>query len=160
VEPVRAAFSLRRLLLAFPAIFPASATLIEKHEKQQKEKMVLTERSGEDRLRAWMPQALPWESWPCCVRRNHLAVLTGAFSRGRAWCCYRGLGGGFGICVATPETRGLQRDQGCGPLLCPHQVQGAPMLTKPASRRQRRSVPNVSDPVPAISANTILVAVL
>jgi hypothetical protein len=26
------------LLLAFPAIFPASATLIEKHEKQQKEK--------------------------------------------------------------------------------------------------------------------------
>ena len=38
MEPVRAAFSLRRLLLAFPAIFPASATLIEKHEKQQKEK--------------------------------------------------------------------------------------------------------------------------
>ena len=26
------------ILLAFPAIFPASATLIEKHEKQQKEK--------------------------------------------------------------------------------------------------------------------------
>src|SRR5437762_8412818 len=26
------------LLLAFPAIFPASATLIEKHEKQRKEK--------------------------------------------------------------------------------------------------------------------------
>jgi hypothetical protein len=26
------------LLLAFPAIFPASATLIEKHEKQQKER--------------------------------------------------------------------------------------------------------------------------
>jgi hypothetical protein len=26
------------LLLAFPAIFPASATLIEKHEKQKKEK--------------------------------------------------------------------------------------------------------------------------
>jgi hypothetical protein len=29
------------LFLAFPAIFPASATLIEKHEKQQKEKVGL-----------------------------------------------------------------------------------------------------------------------
>jgi hypothetical protein len=29
--------SIGGLLLAFPAIFPASATLIEKHEKQQKE---------------------------------------------------------------------------------------------------------------------------
>ena len=48
------------LLLAFPAIFPASATLIEKHESNRKKKMELTERSGEDRLRAWMPQALPW----------------------------------------------------------------------------------------------------
>lgn len=30
------------LLLAFPAIFPASATLIEKHEKQRKQKRGLT----------------------------------------------------------------------------------------------------------------------
>jgi hypothetical protein len=30
------------LLLAFPAIFPASATLIEKHEKQKKEKWGIT----------------------------------------------------------------------------------------------------------------------
>ena len=28
----------RRAILAFPAIFPASATLIEKHERQKKEK--------------------------------------------------------------------------------------------------------------------------
>lgn len=30
------------LFLAFPAIFPASATLIEKHEKQKKERLGLT----------------------------------------------------------------------------------------------------------------------
>jgi hypothetical protein len=51
------------LLLAFPAIFPASATLIEKHEKQQKEKNGMSGTSGEGRWPAWMLPALPWEAW-------------------------------------------------------------------------------------------------
>jgi hypothetical protein len=44
------------LFLAFPAIFPASATLIEKHEKQRKKRKACTTVSGEERRQALMPQ--------------------------------------------------------------------------------------------------------
>jgi hypothetical protein len=44
------------LFLAFPAIFPASATLIEKHEKQKKEEKGLRGPSVEERQQALVPQ--------------------------------------------------------------------------------------------------------
>lgn len=37
----RVARGIAGLLLAFPAIFPASATLIEKHEKQERKKKMV-----------------------------------------------------------------------------------------------------------------------
>jgi len=54
------------LLLAFPAIFPASATLIEKHEKQRKEQNGMNgEWLGAGRPPVWMPPVQPWEVWVC-----------------------------------------------------------------------------------------------
>jgi hypothetical protein len=47
------------LFLAFPAIFPAGATLIEKHEVQKKERRDYTELIAEERRPAWMPQVRP-----------------------------------------------------------------------------------------------------
>jgi hypothetical protein len=48
------------LFLAFPAIFPAGATLIEKHEEQKKEKKgIIEELSAEKRRPASMPQVRP-----------------------------------------------------------------------------------------------------
>ena len=43
------------LFLAFPAIFPASATLIEKHVRERKEKRVCRERGAARKPRRWMP---------------------------------------------------------------------------------------------------------
>jgi hypothetical protein len=48
------------LFLAFPAIFPASATLIEKHEKEKKEREGYAELCVEERQLASMPQVRRW----------------------------------------------------------------------------------------------------
>ena len=48
------------LFLAFPAISPASATLIEKHEKQKKERRGLEGRPVAERRRVLMQQVLRW----------------------------------------------------------------------------------------------------
>ena len=53
------------LFLAFPAIFPASATLIEKHEKQRKEKAGMNGDDRGRRRRVWMPQAPRLEVSAC-----------------------------------------------------------------------------------------------
>jgi Protein of unknown function (DUF3147) len=45
------------LFLAFPAIFPASATLIEKHEKQKKQRAGFLAASGRERLPVLMRPA-------------------------------------------------------------------------------------------------------
>src|SRR5439155_26637152 len=45
------------LFLAFPAVFCASATLIEKHERERKEKAGVR---GPKRPRLWMRQGRPW----------------------------------------------------------------------------------------------------
>ncbi len=50
------------LFLAFPAIFPASATLIEKHEKEKKEREGYAELGVEERQLASMPQVRRWEA--------------------------------------------------------------------------------------------------
>ena len=67
------------LFLAFPAIFPASATLIEKHVRRRKEKAGLSGvRRGRKRLR-WMPRAPHSEAW--ALRRS--LSLSGSWSSGR-----------------------------------------------------------------------------
>ncbi len=48
------------LFLAFPAIFPASATLIEKHEKEKKEETTTRNSDAEERRPALMPQVRRW----------------------------------------------------------------------------------------------------
>jgi len=50
------------LFLAFPAIFPASATLIEKHVRRRKEKAVPGSAAAGKRLR-WMPRGPHSEAW-------------------------------------------------------------------------------------------------
>jgi len=80
--------SLGGLFLAFPAIFPASATLIEKHEKQKKEKEGLqgTQRAREaasvdaagsamGSMGLFVFALLVWQFVP---RHSALPVLTGA----------------------------------------------------------------------------------
>ena len=76
------------LFLAFPAIFPASATLIEKHEKQKKEKEGLqgTQRGREaasvDGAGAAMGSvgllAFALSVWQFLPRHSAWTVLTGA----------------------------------------------------------------------------------
>src|SRR5277367_5257424 len=44
----------------FPQFSPRVRHLLKSTKSNRKKKVELTERSGEDRLRAWMPQALPW----------------------------------------------------------------------------------------------------
>jgi hypothetical protein len=51
------------LFLAFPAIFPAGATLIEKHEKQKKQDAASTALHEVDPSLASMQQARQWEAW-------------------------------------------------------------------------------------------------
>jgi len=57
--------SLGGLFLAFPAIFPASATLIEKHEKQKTEKEGLQGIQRAREATSVVPQAQQWEAWAC-----------------------------------------------------------------------------------------------
>jgi hypothetical protein len=76
------------LFLAFPAIFPASATLIEKHEKQKKEKLGLngtsrrTEAAGVDAAGAAMGSigllAFAIVVWRSMAHGNSWLVLAAA----------------------------------------------------------------------------------
>ena len=50
------------LFLVFPSIFPAAATLIEKHEKQNKNVPVRTVRNVVEQLPELMPPAQRWEA--------------------------------------------------------------------------------------------------
>jgi hypothetical protein len=70
------------VFLAFPAIFPASATLIEKHEKQKKEKRDYTEPSAEGKPRVWTPLAQRWGLSVCsCL----LLIVWHFIPNHRAW---------------------------------------------------------------------------
>ncbi len=60
------------LFLAFPAIFPAGVTLLEKHEKQRKAKIGAMERAEGAWPPALIPRAQPSAAW------NYLALH---------WCC-------------------------------------------------------------------------
>ena len=51
------------LFLAFPAIFPAGATLIEKHEKEKKRAPVSMEPQEGEPQRVSIQQGRPWELW-------------------------------------------------------------------------------------------------
>lgn len=53
------------LFLAFPAIFPASATLMEKDESQKKEKRDYTAPRAEGKPRVWTPLAQRWGASVC-----------------------------------------------------------------------------------------------
>ena len=60
------------LFLAFPAIFPATATLIEAHEKKR---MAKTGHDGTNRGRSGKPRRgrrLAWLRWACGIRRHPL----------------------------------------------------------------------------------------
>jgi hypothetical protein len=48
------------LFLAFPAIFPASATLVEKHEKEKKQRAHLTVSTGHDGRWRWRLAEPQW----------------------------------------------------------------------------------------------------
>src|SRR5437588_12303715 len=56
------------LFLAFPAIFSASATLIEKHETQKKERRGFGVRSAAEKQQASMRQAQRWVERNPCVK--------------------------------------------------------------------------------------------
>ena len=49
------------LFLAFPAIFPASATLVETHEKRKKREAGISGTSAAGLQRRWMRAAQLWE---------------------------------------------------------------------------------------------------
>ena len=51
------------LFLAFPAIFPASVTLVEKHVRQQKEEKGLAARVGVKKRRRWMRAVRRSAAW-------------------------------------------------------------------------------------------------
>jgi hypothetical protein len=61
------------LFLAFPAIFGASATLIEKHERERKQKLGFPETVEGPKPQRWM---LPERDWEALVSR-HLAYAYG-----------------------------------------------------------------------------------
>jgi len=70
------------LFLAFPAIFPASATLIEKREKQKKEKKGHTAPRAEGKPRVWAPPAQRWGASVCsCL----LLIVWHFIPNHRAW---------------------------------------------------------------------------
>jgi hypothetical protein len=50
------------LFLAFPAIFPASTTLIQKHERQRKQRKGCTAKSGASMPPPSTPGEPPWHS--------------------------------------------------------------------------------------------------
>jgi Protein of unknown function (DUF3147) len=50
------------LFLAFPAIFPATATLIEKHERKRKDGVGLPKALAVGRLPRWTPVVSQWEA--------------------------------------------------------------------------------------------------
>jgi hypothetical protein len=51
------------LFLAFPAIFPASATLIEKHVRRRKEKAGFSGSAAAGKRLRWMPRGPHSEAW-------------------------------------------------------------------------------------------------
>lgn len=57
------------LFLAFPAIFPASATLIEKHEKEKRKLVDSKAKHVEGEQRASMLRAHRWEASGCLSLR-------------------------------------------------------------------------------------------
>src|SRR5579863_8664781 len=62
------------LFLAVPAIFCASATLIEKHERRRKEKKGVTrQRARQERRGARLGRRGPWQRCAGRVRRGHVA---------------------------------------------------------------------------------------
>jgi hypothetical protein len=88
------------LFLAFPAIFPASATLIEKHERERKEKAGL---SGARRGK----EAAALDSAGAVLGSLGLAafaiviwLLTGAIGVVGAYPGHGGMGCGCGVCMA------------------------------------------------------------
>ena len=70
------------LFLAFPAIFPASATLIEKHEKEKKESLGL---KGEARGRIAASIDAAGSSMGSIGLVVFALVVSQSISRGRAW---------------------------------------------------------------------------
>jgi Protein of unknown function (DUF3147) len=64
------------LFLAFPAIFPANATLVDKHERQKKQRVGIPQTMRGRQVEGWMPEArrlaawgsplLPGSSGSCC----------------------------------------------------------------------------------------------
>ena len=91
------------LFLAFPAIFPASATLIEKHEKEKKESLGL---KGEARGRIAASIDAAGSSMGSIGLVVFALVVSQFISRGRAWIV---LGGAtvlwLGVSVAVWQIR-------------------------------------------------------
>src|SRR5882672_6373477 len=91
------------LFLAFPAIFPASATLIEKHEKEKKESLGL---KGEARGRITASIDAAGSSMGSIGLVVFALVVSQFISRGRAWIV---LGGAtvlwLGVSVAVWQIR-------------------------------------------------------
>ena len=85
------------LFLAFPAIFPASATLIEKDESQKKEKGDCTAPSAEGKPRVWMPLA---QRWGASVCSGLLLIVWHFIPNHRAWAVLQiGTLAGLGVSV-------------------------------------------------------------
>src|SRR5262249_46960213 len=79
------------LFLAFPAIFSASATLIEKHERERKENVGCAGRDAAKRRQPWMLRAPPSEAWGFLL----LALPSGCWlhaRHGSPWLSARRLG--------------------------------------------------------------------
>jgi hypothetical protein len=85
------------LFLAFPAIFPASATLIEKDESQKKEKRDYTAPRAEGKPRVWTPLAQRWGASVCsCL----LLIVWHFIPNHRAWAVLQiGTLAGLGVSV-------------------------------------------------------------
>ena len=65
------------LFLAFPAIFCASATLIEKHEREEKEKKIQGKKARQKRRRARCSWRGPWQRGARCIRRDYVGPCQG-----------------------------------------------------------------------------------
>jgi hypothetical protein len=83
------------------AIFPASAMLIEKHEKQLKGKKLMSGMVWNGRRPSTMLRAPPWEALAFLCSPRLLGSSYRAFVPGLC----SALPDGFGICVATPQGR-------------------------------------------------------
>jgi Protein of unknown function (DUF3147) len=91
------------LFLAFPAIFPASATLIEKHEKDKKESLGLKGAAREGTQPVSMLRAHPWGASGCLFLRLSFGNSCREIARGSFWGRHTALAGNLGCSLASSK---------------------------------------------------------